>query len=137
MDRQSDRASVVGHGTSDLLAYPPCRVRGEFPAAPVLKAIDAFHQADVAFLNEIEQRKAAIQITLRDRDDEAEVRFDQAALRLVERVLPLAYPVRLFPRRQSRDDVVDDGRTNRQLSNDLRHLRVQPDGSQTLECVKH
>src|SRR6266550_8033176 len=115
MDREPDRASVIGHGSSDLLAYPPCGVGGEFPAAPVLKAIDAFHQADIAFLNEIEERKAAIQVTLRDRDDEPEVRFDQAALRLVERVLPLAYAVRLFPRRQSSDDVVDDGRTNGQL----------------------
>ena len=66
LHRQPDGSSVIRHRASDALPDPPGRVRRELEAAAILKPIDRLHQADVAFLDQIEQRKAAIQIALGD-----------------------------------------------------------------------
>src|SRR4051794_21000593 len=81
VDRDADRARLVGDGASDRLADPPRRIGRELVAAAVLELVDRLHQADVAFLNQIEELQAAIGVLLRDRDDEAEVGFDELLLR--------------------------------------------------------
>jgi hypothetical protein len=45
--------------------------RSKLVAAAVVEFIDRLHQADVAFLDEIEELQAAVGVFLRDRDDEA------------------------------------------------------------------
>ncbi len=50
-------------------------------AAPV-ELLHGSVQPDRAFLDQVEQREAEAAIALRDRDDEAEVAFDHAVLRL-------------------------------------------------------
>src|SRR5919197_4583168 len=92
VDRQPDGASVVGDGAPDVLPDPPRGIRRELEAATILKAVDRLHQADVAFLNQIEERQPSTQIALRDRDDQAEVGFDELALRVDEHLLLLADP---------------------------------------------
>jgi hypothetical protein len=67
----------------DRLADPPRRVGRELVAAAVLELVDRLHQADVAFLNQVEELQAAVGVLLGDRDDEPEVGFDQLLLRLL------------------------------------------------------
>src|SRR6185312_4571835 len=72
VDRDADRARLVGDGAGDRLADPPRRVGRELVAAAVLELVDRLHQADVALLNQVEELQAAIGVLLGDRDDEAE-----------------------------------------------------------------
>jgi hypothetical protein len=44
-------------------------------AAAVLELADRLHQADIAFLNQNEGLQATVNVFLRDRDDEAQVRL--------------------------------------------------------------
>ena len=85
--RQADRTPVVGHGAADGLPDPPRRVRREPEAAPELESIDGLHQTDVALLNQIEQRQAAVRVALRDRHHQPEVGFEQIALGVEDRAL--------------------------------------------------
>ena len=82
VDRDADGAGLVGDGAGDGLADPPGRVGRELVAAAVLELVDRLHQADVAFLNQVEELQAAVGVFLGDRDDQAEVGFDQFLLRL-------------------------------------------------------
>jgi len=50
---------LVGIGAGDALANPPGGVRAEFVAAAPLELFRSPHQADVAFLNQVEELQAA------------------------------------------------------------------------------
>ena len=90
VDRDADRARLVGDRAGDRLADPPRRVRRELVAALVLELVDGLHQADVALLDQVEELQAAVRVLLRDRDDEAEVRLDELGLRALGDALALA-----------------------------------------------
>ena len=77
-----DRARLIGDRTRDRLPDPPRRISRELVAAAILELIDRLHQADVAFLNEIEELQTAVRVFLCDRDDEPKVGFDHFLLRL-------------------------------------------------------
>ena len=79
--RDADRARLVGDRARDRLADPPGRVGGELEALAVVELLDRADQADVAFLDQVQQRHAAADVLLRHRDDEAEVGLRQALLR--------------------------------------------------------
>src|SRR3954454_10453609 len=81
--RDADGAGLIGDGASDGLANPPRRVRGELVAAAVFEFLNGLHQADVAFLDEVEELQAAVRVLLGDRDYEAEVGDDQFLLGLI------------------------------------------------------
>src|SRR4051812_30275336 len=81
--RDADRARLIGDGAGDGLTNPPRRVRRELVAAAILELLDRLHQADVAFLDEVEELQAAVRVLLRDRDDETEVGDDQFLLGLI------------------------------------------------------
>src|SRR5262252_3489999 len=66
-------AGLVGDGAGDGLADPPRGVDGELVAAAVLELVHGLHEADVAFLDQVEELQSAVRVLLRDRDDEAEV----------------------------------------------------------------
>src|SRR5262249_3167777 len=53
---------------------------GELVAALVLELLHGAHQADVPFLDEVEEAEAAVRVPLGDRDDQAKVGLDQPAL---------------------------------------------------------
>src|SRR5262245_25767273 len=57
VDGDADRARLVGNRAGDGLADPPRRISRELVAAAILKLVDRLHQADVAFLNEVEELK--------------------------------------------------------------------------------
>jgi hypothetical protein len=82
--RDADGAGLVGDGPGDGLANPPGRVGAEFVAALVLELVHRFHQADVAFLDQVEEGHAAVGVFLADADHQAQVGFDQFHLGLVD-----------------------------------------------------
>ena len=75
--RNADGAGLVGDGAGDGLANPPRGVGGKFVAAAPFEFVDGLHQADVAFLNQVEELQAAVGVFLGDGNHQAEVRFDQ------------------------------------------------------------
>src|SRR5436190_15304021 len=79
--RDADRARLVGNRAGDRLTDPPCRIGREFIAAAIFEFIDRFHQADIAFLDQIEELQAAVGVFLGDRDDEPEVGLDHLLFR--------------------------------------------------------
>ena len=62
----------------DGLADPPGRVGRELEALGVVELLDRPDQAEVALLDQVEQRQAGGRVGLGDRDDEAQVALDQA-----------------------------------------------------------
>src|SRR6185436_9664296 len=85
--RDADGARLIGDRAGDGLADPPRRVRRELVAAAVLELVHGLHEADVPLLNQVEELEPAVRVLLRDRDDEAEVGFDQLLLRLLGLIL--------------------------------------------------
>src|SRR5215210_4485922 len=88
---------LVRNGPRDRLPDPPRGIRGELVAAPVLELLDRLHQADVPFLDQVEELQAAVRVLLRDGDHEPEVGYDQLLLGALADGLALA-------------DLVDRGR---------------------------
>src|SRR5215472_15843217 len=78
--RNADGAGLIGNGAGDGLANPPRCVRGELVAAAVLELVHGFHQADIAFLDQIQELQPAVGVFLGDRYHQAQVRFNQLAL---------------------------------------------------------
>src|SRR3954451_752908 len=56
VDGEPDRAALLGERARDRLADPPRRVRRELVAEGVVEFLDGADQAEVALLNEVEQR---------------------------------------------------------------------------------
>ncbi len=81
MHRNADRAGLIRDGSRDRLPDPPRRVGRELESALIVELVDGLHQADVAFLNQIQELQPAIGVALRDRDHQPKVRLDQLLLR--------------------------------------------------------
>ena len=81
MHRHPNRPAEVGDRALDRLADPPRRVGRKFEPAAIVELVDALHQTEVAFLNQVEQRQAAVQIALRDRYHQAQIRLHQLLFR--------------------------------------------------------
>ena len=80
VDRQADRAAGVGDAAGDRLADPPRGVGGELEALAPVELLDGVHQAEVALLDQVEQRQARGLVLLGDRHDEAQVGLHEGAL---------------------------------------------------------
>src|SRR5665213_1448474 len=80
VDRDADGAGLIGDGASDRLANPPGRIRRKLVAAAVLELVGRAHEADIAFLDQIEQVQTAVDVLLGDRHHKAKVRLDQVFL---------------------------------------------------------
>ena len=101
MDRQSDDARVVGKSAGYGLAYPPRRVRAELESAPIVKPLDRLHEADVAFLDQIDHRKGAAGIALGYVDHQTQVRvYENAGRRKIPGLYPLGQNDLFFGRKQ-------------------------------------
>ena len=81
--RDANRTRLISNCTSNRLPNPPRGIGGKFVAAAVFEFVDGFHQADVAFLNQVEELQAAVGVFFRDRNHETEVGLDQLALGLL------------------------------------------------------
>ena len=80
VDRDADGPRLVGDGAGDGLPDPPRGVRAELVAAPVLELLDGLHQAHVAFLDQVQERQAAVRVLLGDADDQPQVGLDHLGL---------------------------------------------------------
>ena len=76
MYRDTDSSCLVSNRPGDRLSDPPGRVGRELVAAAVLKLIHRFHQADVAFLNQVKELKTPVGVLFGDRDDKTQVCLD-------------------------------------------------------------
>src|SRR5438876_1748942 len=81
--RDANRTRLVGNCTSYGLPNPPRGVRGELVATAVFELVDGLHQADVAFLNQVEELQSAVGVFPGDGNHQAEVGLDQLALGLL------------------------------------------------------
>src|SRR5471030_1499167 len=79
--RNTDGAGLVGDRASDRLTDPPGGISREFVAAAVFKLVYRFHQANVAFLDQIEELQATVGVLLGDGDHQTQVRFNHLFLR--------------------------------------------------------
>ena len=75
MHRNTDGARLVGDGSGDGLTDPPGGIGREFVAAAVFKLVHRLHQADVAFLNQVEELQAAVGVFLGNRNYQTQVGF--------------------------------------------------------------
>ena len=91
MDGDADRAGLIGDRAGDRLADPPGRIGREFIAAAIFEFIDRLHQADIAFLDQVEELQAAVGIFLGDRNDEAQIGLDHFLLGLARLALALLH----------------------------------------------
>src|SRR5581483_9612215 len=128
VNRQPDRASLVGDGAPHRLPDPPRRVRAEAEAAAVLELLDGAHEPAIAFLDQVHQRHAAAGVLLRDAHHEPEVCVDHVlfgALGLVAGMVDVrhqhAQPGGERPVRRARHALVDDAQ--RLVERAVRRLR--------------
>src|SRR5580704_1620425 len=82
MDRDSNGASLVRNRPANGLSDPPSRVRGELVPTAIFKSVDGPHQANIAFLYQIEKQQASVRVSLRNGDHQPQIRFDHFALRV-------------------------------------------------------
>ena len=75
-----DRSSLIRNGAGDRLPNPPSGVGTEFVPALIFEFIDRFHQADIAFLNQIEELETSVRVFLCNTDHKPQIRFDQLGL---------------------------------------------------------
>src|SRR5581483_11758343 len=81
MHRNANGARLVRDRPRNRLAYPPRGIRRKLVTATILELVHRLHQADVAFLDQVQELQAAVGVLLGDRDDQAQVRFDHLFLR--------------------------------------------------------
>src|ERR1017187_6823024 len=81
--RDTNRTRLIGNGTRNRLPDPPRGIGRELIPTAVFELVDGLHQADVAFLNQVEELQPAIGVFLCNRNDETQVGFNQLALRLL------------------------------------------------------
>ena len=75
VDRHADGAALISNGAGNCLADPPGGISREPETTPVFIFLDRFHQAQVALLNEIEERHTPTNITLCNADHKAGIGF--------------------------------------------------------------
>ncbi len=78
--RDADRPRLVCDRARHRLADPPRRVGRKLVALAIVEFLHRANEAERAFLDEVEEREAAPEIALGDRDDQTEIRLDHLAL---------------------------------------------------------
>ena len=76
MHRDADGPRLIGDAAGDGLPDPPGGVGGKFVAAAIFEFFHGLHQAHVAFLDQVEERQAAVGVFFGDGDDETQVGLD-------------------------------------------------------------
>ena len=82
VDRDPDRAALVGDRARDRLADPPGGVGRELEALAVVELLDRADEADRALLDQVEEGQALVAVALGDRDHEAQVGARHVVLRV-------------------------------------------------------
>src|SRR4051794_30027235 len=110
VDRDPDRARLVGQRPGDRLADPPGRVGGELEPLAVVELLRRTDQAQRPLLDQIEEGQALVAVIFRDRDDKPEVRLDHFLLRVEVAALDTFGEFDLLRRGQQADfaDVLEE-----------------------------
>src|SRR5262249_6264013 len=95
--------ALVPERSLDGLLDPPCGVSAQFSALRWIESLHRLHEPDVAFGNQVEQRKAEIRIVMRDLDHQTQVRPDHQSARLAIAFFDLGRQFDLLLRSQERD----------------------------------
>ncbi len=93
VDRDADRACLVGDRARDRLPDPPRGVGGELEALLVVELLDCPDQADVSLLDQVQEGHPAPDVLLGDRDDQAQVGRRQLLARVAADLDDLALAV--------------------------------------------
>ena len=88
--RDADGAGLVCDGAGDRLADPPGCIGGELEALGVVELLNCADEAQVAFLDEVEEEHAAAHIALGDGDHQAQVGLDEGVLGVPAHLLDTA-----------------------------------------------
>ena len=80
VDGQPDGARLVGHRPADRLPDPPGGVGRELEALGVVELLDRTDQAQVALLDQVQERHAVAGVALGQRHDQAQVGAQQVVL---------------------------------------------------------
>jgi hypothetical protein len=78
--RDADGPALVGDRARHGLANPPRGVRGELVAAAVVELLDGADEAQRTLLDQVQERQAAAEVALGDRDDQPQVGLDHRLL---------------------------------------------------------
>ena len=73
MHRNTDGTRLIRNRSRDGLPDPPRGIGRELVTAAILELVDRLHQANVAFLNQIEKLKPPVGVLLGDRNHETQV----------------------------------------------------------------
>ena len=122
VDRDADRARLVGERAGDRLADPPGRVGRELEALAVVELLGRAHEPERPLLDQVEERQALVAVVLGDRDDQAQVGLDHLLLGVEVAALDALGEVDLLLRRQQAHlaDVLEE-----QLQRVGRHVRLE------------
>ncbi len=82
MHRQADGARLVHDGALDVLPDPPRSVGGKAEAAFRIEFLQRVDHTQIAFLDQIKQRHAAVRIMLGDVHHQPQIVFDHFLARL-------------------------------------------------------
>ena len=80
VNRDANRAALLGDRAGDGLADPPGRVGRQLVAAAVVELLHRADQAERALLDEVEEGCPASEVALRDEDHEAQIGLDHLLL---------------------------------------------------------
>ena len=86
---QTNSASLVGDRAADRLPNPPRRISRKLIAAAVFKLVYRFHEADIAFLDQVQEVQPAVRIFFCNRDHEPKISLDHLVLCRIGIHLPL------------------------------------------------
>src|ERR1035441_1772043 len=75
--RDADGAGLVGDGAGYGLPDPPRGVGRKLVTAAIFELVGGAHEADIAFLDQVQEVKSAVHVFLGNGDDQAEVGLDQ------------------------------------------------------------
>ena len=75
MDRDTDRSCLVGNGSGDSLADPPCGIRTELISLPVIEFFYCLDKTQISLLDQIQKQHPTSHIALRNADYETQVGF--------------------------------------------------------------
>src|SRR4051812_31643690 len=70
VNRDADRARLVGQGAGDRLADPPGGVGRELEALAVIELLRRANETERPLLDQVQERQALVAVVLRDGDDE-------------------------------------------------------------------
>ena len=73
MHRDADGAGLVRKGPRYPLSDPPARIGRKLVAPAIVEFFHPSHQSDIAFLDEVQERQAAVNVFLADGDNQAQV----------------------------------------------------------------